>query len=87
MPAPIAALRLFAQRSIVFKDVLHVLPVLDCERLAIRVEVRADKDRRSAHDSSVTESVPAVAVTIVPFVAASIAAMFCPGVTVTYSTA
>lgn len=80
---PIAALLLAASFPVPLQDRLDILNVLDGKVFAAAIEMRADPN--TVHqDISVTQRVPAVAVTN-PLVAALIAAMRWPGVTITYS--
>src|SRR5262249_58956008 len=74
--APVAFLRNCPQQLVALDDRLDVLDALDRERRAVAVEMDARGD--AARPSSVTLSVPAVAVTW-PLVAASTAAMVSPG--------
>lgn len=72
MSAPVGGLLFIPRRFGVFDDVLNVLDVLDSKVLTVAIEMNLDA--KFAH-SSVTQSVPAVAV-IRPAVAALIADIF-----------
>lgn len=72
MPAPIRRLILIPSGLGIFDDVFNVLEMLDSKVLTVAVEMNLDA--KFAH-SSVTQSVPAVAV-IKPAVAALIADIF-----------
>src|SRR6202034_3369611 len=82
---PIAPLLVAARFLVPFEDRRDILDLLDRQAFAITVEMRPDC-QPAHYDSSAPHSVHAVAVTN-PLVAALMAAMFWPGVTVTYSTA
>src|SRR5438132_1481636 len=83
VPSPIAVLFVAARFLVPRKDRFDVLQVLDNKVPAIAVEVRPNENL--AHqDISVIHNVPAVAVTR-PLVAALMAEMLWPGLTMTYS--
>src|SRR6202035_379485 len=80
---PIAGLFDAARRLVPLQDRLDILDVLDRKVSAIAVEMGPDQNAVH-HDISVTHNVPAVAVTS-PLVAALMAEMLWPGLTMTYS--